>query len=101
MAARRLGPLPKEKGKRPGPWLWQGWPVLLPLARAAAVSTGLRVHVGRERTLGVQPSIGLGRGSELGGLRPGTGGGGLGFAPARRARAKPTAAVAATCRSAA
>ena len=38
------GATAQEEGKRAGPWLWQGGRVPLPLARAAAVSTGLRVR---------------------------------------------------------
>ena len=66
MASTRLGPLPRRwGGKRAGPWLRrEGSPqtragrVVLPLARAAAVSTGLILHTAIASTwLGIRAGL--------------------------------------------
>ena len=44
MASKRLGPLPRTRGSALAHGCGRGGRVVLPLARAAAVSTGLRVH---------------------------------------------------------
>ena len=60
MASKGLGPLPRTRGSALAHGCGMGGRVVLPLARAAAVSTGLRVP-GEHRAL-AEAHDGLGRG---------------------------------------
>ena len=48
VASKRLGPLPRRRGSALAHGCGRGGRVVLPLARAAAVSTGLRGRAGHD-----------------------------------------------------